>query len=107
MMSDAVVLIVMIMDLILEALRWLLVAFFGGQVLVFIGLVLWTVWTDTIKPRLIPPAEIDHAADEIIAKFSDPEDEVSARHERAWYKSDGAEQAYWYRVRRAVRRRLG
>ena len=26
------------------------------------------------------------------------------RHERAWYDSDDAEQIYWYRVRKAVRR---
>lgn len=96
----------MVGDILSKAVSWLLVAFFGGQVLIFIGLVLWTIWTDTIKPRLIPAAEIDRMADDIIADYPDPEGEAFARHERAWYDSDGAEQTYWYRVRKAVRRRL-
>lgn len=93
-------------ELLFEALRWLLVAFFGGQVAMFIGLVIWMIWIDAIKPRLIPNTEIDRVADEIIENFSDPHEEAFARHERAWYRSDGAEQTYWRRVRKAVRKRL-
>ena len=93
-------------DLLLAILHWLLLIFFGGQALIFIGLVLWTIWTDAIKPRLIPVNDIARVADEIIARYSDPELEAFPRHERAWYDSDGAEQTYWYRVRKAVRRRL-
>ncbi|PWJ81671.1 hypothetical protein C7441_110208 [Pseudaminobacter salicylatoxidans] len=79
---------------------------FGGQALVFVGLMLWTIWTDAIKPRLIPADVIARVADDIIASYRAPELEAFARHERAWYDSDGAEQTYWYRVRKAVRRRL-
>ncbi|RCW27150.1 hypothetical protein DFR48_103107 [Ciceribacter lividus] len=93
-------------DLLLTILRWLLLIFFGAQALIFIGLVLWTIWTDAIKPRLIPADDITRVADDIIASYPDPELEAFARHERAWYGSDGAEQTYWYRVRKAVRRRL-
>lgn len=93
-------------DIFVQALSWLLVIFFGGQALVFIGLMLWTIWTDAIKPRLIPTDDIARVADDIIASYPDPELEAFARHERAWYVSDGAEQTYWYRVRKAVRRRL-
>lgn len=93
-------------DIFVQALSWLLIIFFGGQALIFIGLVLWTIWTDAIRPRLIPAADIARVADDIIARYSDPELEAFARHERAWYDSDGAEQTYWYRVRKAVRRRL-
>jgi hypothetical protein len=93
-------------DLLLAILHWLLLIFFGGQALIFIGLVLWTIWTDAIKPRLIPADNIARVADDIIASYPDPELEAFARHERAWYDSDGAEQTYWYRVRKAVRRRL-
>jgi hypothetical protein len=93
-------------DIFVQALSWLLLIFFGGQALIFIGLVLWTIWTDAIKPRLIPAAEIDRVADDIIADYPDPELEAFARHERAWYDSDGAVQTYWYRVRKALRRRL-
>lgn len=45
-------------------------------------------------------------AEAIIAEYTDPELEAFARHKRAWYRSEGAEQTYWYRVRKAVRRRL-
>lgn len=59
-----------------------------------------------IAPRLISDAEIDRAADDIIANYPDPELEAFARHRRAWYRSEGAEQTYWRRVRQAVRQRL-
>lgn len=62
--------------------------------------------TDAIKPRLIPAEDIDRMAADIIANYLDPEWEAFARDERAWYDSDGAEQTYWYRVRKAVRRQL-
>lgn len=55
---------------------------------------------------MIPTGEIDRVAREIIAGYPGPEEEVFARHERAWYDSDGAEQTYWLTVRKAVRRRL-
>jgi len=93
-------------SLILEALRWLLLLFCGSLGLTFGGLLLWEIWTDVVRPALIPVAVIDKMADEIIARYPDPEEEALARHERAWYRSDGPEQVYWYRVRRAVRRRL-
>jgi len=93
-------------DVFVQAVSWLLLIFFGGQALIFIGLVLWTIWTDAIRPRLIPANDIDRVAADIIANYPDPELEAFARHERAWYRSDGAEQTYWYRVRKAVRRRL-
>lgn len=85
---------------------WALLVFFGGQAAIFVALILWTIWTDAIKPRLIAAADIDRVADDIIASYPDPELEAFARHERAWYRSNGAEQVYWHRVRKAVRRRL-
>ena len=97
---------VTVLDALGYVFSWLLLIFFGGQAIIFIGLVLWTVWTDGIKPRLIPADHIARVADDIIASYPDPELEAFARHERAWYDSDGAEQTYWHRVRKAVRRRL-
>lgn len=94
------------LDVVVDVFSWPALIVCGGQVLIFIGLVMWMVWTDAIKPRLIPAAEIDRPADDIIAGYPDPEEEAFARHERAWYRSDGAGQTYWYRVRKAVRRRL-
>jgi hypothetical protein len=89
-----------------HGLSWLVLVFFGSQITFFIGLIFWSIWTDAIKPRLLPLIEINRAADEIIAKFADPEQEAFVRQEQAWYRCDGAEQAYWYRIRKAVRRRL-
>lgn len=93
-------------DLFGQVAGWLQLIFFGGQAVIFIGLVGWTIWTDAIRPRLIPISEIQRVADEIIANHSDPEDEAFARHEQAWYRSDGAEQTYWLRVRKSVRQKL-
>lgn len=92
-------------DILGQAFSWLLLIFFAGQALIFIGLILWMVWTDGIQPRLIPADDIARVADDIIASYPDPELEAFARHERAWYDSDGAEQTYWYRVRKAVQKR--
>lgn len=93
-------------DVISEVWRWLMLGFLGSQLVGFVALLLWVVWTDAIKPRLIPFAEIDRVAAELVANYPDPEEEAFARHERAWYRSDGAEQTYWCRVRKAVRRKL-
>ena len=93
-------------DIFVRAISWLLLTFFGGQIVIFAGLFVWTIWTDTIKPRLIPAGDIARMADDIIANYPDPELEAFSRHERAWYDSDGAEQTYWYRVRKAVKKRM-
>lgn len=61
---------------------------------------------NSIEHSLIPADDIVRLGEDIIASYPDPELEAFARHERAWYDSDGAEQTYWYRVRKAIRRRL-
>lgn len=96
----------MTLNLLFWALGWLLVAFFGVQAVIFIALVLWTVWNNAVRPRLIAADEIDRVADDMIATCPDPQAEAFARHERAWYRSDRAGQAYWHRVRRAVQRKM-
>ncbi|NRG16894.1 hypothetical protein HPQ64_04230 [Rhizobiales bacterium] len=93
-------------DIFLQFFSWSMLAFFSVQALVFIALALRLVWTEAIRPRLIPADDIARVADDIIATYPDPELEAFARHERAWYRCDGAEQTYWYRVRKAIRRRL-
>ncbi|SCM78045.1 conserved hypothetical protein [uncultured Pleomorphomonas sp.] len=93
-------------DLILETLLWVLLVFCGSLALTFAGLILQVAWIDLIRPALTPAAVIDRLVDDIIASYPDPEQEAQARLERARSGSDGAEQVYWYRVRRAVRRRL-
>lgn len=93
-------------DVLFEVMRWLLVAFFGGQLLIFAGLIVWSIWTDAIRPQLIPAKDIDRIAADFISQYPDPEREAFARRERAWYRSESAEQTYWHRVEKAVRRRL-
>jgi len=93
-------------ELLLDAACWVLLIFCGSVALTFAGVILRATWVDILRPALIPAAVIDRMADDIIASYPDPEQEASARLERARSGSDGAEQVYWYRVRRAVRRRL-
>lgn len=93
-------------DILVQAGSWLLLIFFGSQALIFVALMLWVVWVDAIKPRLIPKTQIEREAEMIIANYPDPEREAFIRQEQAWSRSDGAEQVYWYRVLKAVRRRL-
>lgn len=94
------------LDMVFRCMALFLLIFCGGQVMIFIGLVLWVVWIDAIKPRMIREIEIDRMAGDIVASHADPEREALARHERAWYCSDGAGQTYWWRVRKAVKKRL-
>jgi hypothetical protein len=66
--SDVVVLRMTVIDIFITALSGLLLAFFGGQALASIGVVLWLIWTDAIKPRLIPRQEIDRVAADIVER---------------------------------------
>ena len=95
------------LEVLAQGASWLTLVFLCSQVVIFIGLLLFLIWTDAIRPRLIPSGDIEHVADEIIAKFADPERETFARHQQAWYRCEDAEQVYWYRICKAVRRRLG
>lgn len=92
--------------LFVQGVSWLVVIFFGGQLLIFMGFVLLRVWEDVIKPRLIPRKDIERVAEEIIANYPDPEREAFDKHVQAWYDSDSARLVYWHRVRKAVGRRL-
>ncbi|WP_246072143.1 hypothetical protein [Martelella lutilitoris] len=90
----------------IKLLAGLILVFCGIQLIIFVGLIAWGIWTDSIKPRLIPSEEITRVADELIEHFADPAEEALLRQHDAWYRSDGAEQTYWRRVRKAVKRRL-
>lgn len=72
------------------------------QLLCFIGLVVFGVWKGMVEPRLISDEHINAVAAELIRLYPDPNLEAFARQEKAWYNGDGAEQGYWYRVRKAV-----
>jgi hypothetical protein len=66
-----------------------------------------SIMDSSIRPRLIPRAEIEQLADDIMRHHpDDPEGAAYAAQCAAWYRSDGFEQGRWRRVRRAIRRRL-
>ena len=69
------------------------------------GAILWLVWEGNIRPRLIPRAEIDSLATEMIARHGPSAGEVAAAEEEAaWRNSRPFEQGKWRRVRKRVER---
>ncbi len=61
---------------------------------------LWTIWQGVVRPRMIPQAEIDTLARQMIAKHGRQAACAAFVHEdRAWRYSDTFEQAKWRRVR--------
>jgi hypothetical protein len=70
------------------------------------GTLLWCVWEGEIRPLLIPNAEIDRLAAEMIARHGhEAEEQAAADEQTAWYNSDATEQGKWRRVRRRIARR--
>ncbi len=85
-----------------DFLFWVVLAYASGQTLFFLAHLLWMIWVDAIEPRRIPSSDIERAARELVANYSDPEGEAYARQERARHRAESAEQTYWRRVRKAV-----
>ncbi len=70
------------------------------------GTFLWAFWEGSIRPRLIPKAEIIAKADELKTKFGDEAFEHACINEhRGWYDSNMFEQGRWRRIREEVMRR--
>jgi hypothetical protein len=67
------------------------------------GAILWFLWDGSIRPRLIPSAEIDSLAAEMLARHGPRAEEVaSAEEEAAWRDSRPFEQGKWRRVRKRI-----
>ena len=63
-------------------------------------------WQIRIRPMLVPRAEIDKLADELINKHGERAEEFAAIEEdRAWRYSQYFEQGKWRRVRKELWRR--
>lgn len=92
----------MMWDMLDHALAWLLFAFFAIQLMAFLALLMWTVWTDAIAPRLIATSQIGGIAAELGKNHADPGLEAFARRQRAWFDGDGAQMTYWNRVGKAI-----
>lgn len=64
------------------------------------------IWLDSIRPRLMPAAEIEALAAELIEKYGDQAANIAGIEEdRAWRYSQPFERGKWKRVRRAIGRR--
>ncbi len=71
-----------------------------------VGAFLSVEWQGRIRPMLIPRAEIDKLADELIDKHGERAEEFAAMEEdRAWRYSQNFEQGKWRRVRKELERR--
>jgi hypothetical protein len=69
------------------------------------GAILWTLWQGAVRPRLIPRAEVERLAAELLARYGDRAEEVAfAKEYGAWRDSDVYEQGKWRRVRSIIER---
>lgn len=83
---------------------WLAVVIALAPMVLGIG---WAIYEGSVLPRLVPRAEIQAMADEVMRKHpEDPEEWAFMEEESAWYRSHTFEQGKWHRVRKVIRRRL-
>lgn len=67
----------------------------------------WAVIEGSILPRLVPRAEIEAMADEMMREHpADPEEAAFIEEHAAWHRSLSFEQGKWHRVRKLIRKRL-
>lgn len=85
-------------------LKWTMIAFALAPI---VTAIVWSIVESAILPRLIPKAEIDALADDVMRRFpDDPEQAAFIEEHAAWFRSKIDEQGRWHRVRKEVRRRL-
>lgn len=90
--------------LCIHLLWWILLIYSVLQASVLMVCAIWIIWSELIRPRFIPAAEIERMAADIIARYDNPEAEALARSHRAWMRSDSAGQLVWSRVRKSIRK---
>lgn len=85
-------------------LKWLAIAIAISPIVIGIG---WAVVEGSVMPRLVPRAEIEAMAEEVMQDHpDDPEEWAFMEEHAAWYRSLNFEQGKWHRVRKAIRKRL-
>jgi hypothetical protein len=88
------------MDIFTQALAWIVI---GAATSPIWGMLLWILWQGFIRPRLIPRAEIDALAAELLARHGHRAEEAAfAEEELAWRHSRPFEQGKWRRVRKRI-----
>jgi hypothetical protein len=69
------------------------------------GALLWTLWQGFVRPRMIPRAEVERLAAELLARYGPRAEDIAfAKEYAAWHHSDGYEQGKWRRVRSVIER---
>lgn len=86
------------------AVKWLSIAVAVSPIVIGIG---WVLVEGSILPHLVPRAEIEAAADEVMQTHpTDPEGWAHMEEHAAWHRSQNFEQGKWRRVRMLIRKRL-
>lgn len=71
-----------------------------------LGVAIWTIFTSEIRPLLVPRAEIERLADEILNRFpADPVAAANGKEVDAWMRSDLFRMGLYRRVRLELARR--
>ena len=69
------------------------------------GSLLWELWEGTVRPLLVPRAEIDALSVAMLVQHADRAEQMaSIQEDRARRYSDSFEQGKWRRVRKAIER---
>ena len=93
------------MDALKKVIFWVAI---GAATAPIWGALLWELWEGSVRPRLIPRAEIDALSASILRRYGDRAEEMAfIEEDRAWRYSDSLEQAKWRRVRKRIQRMRG
>ena len=88
------------MSAVKHALSWIVI---GAATSPIWGALLWILWQGTIRPRLIPRAEIESLAADLLARYGPRAEEAAfAEEDRAWRESQTFERGKWRRVHRRI-----
>jgi hypothetical protein len=88
-----------------QVLKWLLIALATSPMW---GTLIWVIWEGSIKPRIIPKAEIVALATSQIESYgANAAEMTSIQEDRAWRYSESFEQGKWKRVRQEIDRLSG
>jgi hypothetical protein len=72
------------------------------------GSLLWELWEGSIRPLLVPRAEIDALSVAMLVRHADSAEQMAfIQEDRAWRYSDSFEQGKWRRVRKTIERLRG
>ena len=91
------------MDTFKDIFVWLVIVLASAPIW---ATLLYVVWQGIVRPRLIPAAEVERLAAELLERHGDRAADVAFADEcHAWRHSDGFERGKWRRVRCEIERR--